>query len=153
MLGLLEREAYESSSVLMIPSIIHAVSTRIFEEEYTLHRRVVWNIDELALFVFAQLTILYIISPFRTYIGTLLFFLGVYQLGSLFYVSERFHHCTLTLLFLCGSVTVITAMLLGSCIIDYSPAIVIPCLIYSTYLVNSITLEDVDNSEELEELL
>lgn len=152
-LGLVEREASSYAGLLMIPSFVDAVNTRFFVEEYTPQKRVAWNLDELALFIFVQLTILYVISPFRTYVEILLFLLGVYQLGSLYYVSERFHHCIITLLFLCGSVTVIFAVLCGSCIVECSPYMTIPCLVYSTYLANSITLEDTDNPEELEELL
>lgn len=83
----------------------------------------------------------------------LIFFCGVYQLGSLFSIGERFHRCTLAILCLCGSVTIVSAVLYGSSIIEYSPGMVIPCLVYSTYLANSITLEKTENIEELQELL
>lgn len=154
-LGLTTREASAYAGLLIIPFIVHTISTRFIEKEYTPLKRVTPNIDEIVLFVFFQVAILYIISPFRTNtkIEALLFLCGVYELGSLFSVHDRFKSSVLATMWLCGSVTIISAVLYGSAITEYSPGIVIPCLVYSTYLANSITLENVENLEELQELL
>lgn len=144
--GFVKFETALYGGIVNIPIYVDLFNTHYFLKEYAPLKRVCCSLSELTNFTIFQVVILYIISPFREgLIGVemLLFFCGVHQIIIPFVVCERLSKYSFLTMLCCGIATIIVSVLYMMDIVAYSPYMIVPFLVYSTHLANTMSFDTV----------